>query len=134
MDNFAKMSTTHATFAMTSPCIQGGRTCAPPLYPGNSHGNFAWVVEILAKLSMRATAVHTNYHATHAQRNSAMEKLGNDAFSICCVFCCFKESKNIPSANTHSFTKLGRLRQTKRIRLGLHNSFDYVFRLRIAVR
>jgi hypothetical protein len=37
---------------------------------GRSHGIFAWVVEMLAKLSMRATAAHANYHATHAQQNS----------------------------------------------------------------
>jgi hypothetical protein len=32
--------------------------------------NVAWVVDFLAKMSMRATAVHANYHATHAQNNS----------------------------------------------------------------
>jgi hypothetical protein len=32
--------------------------------------NVAWVVDFLANLSMRTTAVHANSHAIHAQHNS----------------------------------------------------------------
>jgi hypothetical protein len=69
MDNFDKCSTTHAKFAMRTAWVQGGR--APPCIQGEVMANFAWVVDLLAKLSMRATAVHANDHARHAQHNSA---------------------------------------------------------------
>jgi hypothetical protein len=36
--------------------------------------NFAWVVNIFAKLSMRDAAVHANWHATHAQHYNAKAK------------------------------------------------------------
>jgi hypothetical protein len=75
MGNFAKKSTTHAKIAMTSPWIQGGRDCTPPpCTQAVLMASAAWVVEILAKLSMRAASVHANPHATHAQHNSP--KLG----------------------------------------------------------
>ncbi len=37
MDNFAKISTTHAKLAMRTTWVQGGRARAPPLY---RHDNF----------------------------------------------------------------------------------------------
>ena len=45
----------------------GARLRAPPCTQAVLMASVAWVLESLAKLSMRATAVHANYHATHAQ-------------------------------------------------------------------
>jgi hypothetical protein len=43
---------------------------------------FAWVVDILSKLSMRATAVHANSHATHARHNMQPLSIGGDRIEI----------------------------------------------------
>ena len=67
MDNFANKSTTHANLAKRTAWVQGGGAHArSPCIQGEVMAIFAWVVDILAKLSMRAIAVHADYHATHA--------------------------------------------------------------------
>ena len=57
---------------MRTAWVQGGAQARPPCSQGEAMAISAWVVDILSKLSMRATAVHANYHATHAQHNSLM--------------------------------------------------------------
>jgi hypothetical protein len=54
MDNFANISTTHANIAMRTAWVQGGarQRAPPPCIQGEVMANFAWVVDMLAKLSM----------------------------------------------------------------------------------
>jgi hypothetical protein len=63
IEKVANISTTHATVAMTRPCLQAVVMAM-----------FAWVVEILATLSMRDESVHASQYAEHAQHNNAQHR------------------------------------------------------------